>query len=77
MLRHLFPLEYPESSQIAGYGSALVHFVHLAFNVSELTCPSSLPALLAGDAGAQLEQLGCPESQPVKAPSAGTYLHCR
>ena len=44
----------PWSILRAGYCSALVHFVHLAFNVSELTS-SSLPALVAGDAGAQLE----------------------
>jgi len=55
LLRHLFSSEYSASSRIAGYCSALVYFVHLSFEVLELRCPSFLPALVTGNAGAQLK----------------------
>lgn len=55
MLQHLFSLEYSESNGIARYCSALVRFVRLLFEVSRLSCPSLLPALVAGDAEAELK----------------------
>lgn len=49
-----FSLEYSEGSQMAGYCSGLVHFVHLSFEVSERRCPSVMPFLVAGDAGSKV-----------------------